>query len=70
MSLIEVESKCPFEMSDPFPVIVNLNVSLLSSISDEYIFRIGTLKWSKADKNEKKLYPRRKLKVFEIRDKP
>lgn len=56
ISLIRIESECPYEISDHYPVCVTFNLDLLSSMSDGYKFQKITLKWSKADEFEVKMY--------------
>ncbi|VDI18436.1 Hypothetical predicted protein [Mytilus galloprovincialis] len=53
---LEIKSNCPYEVSDHYPVFVQLNIDLLSRTSNAYNINKKTLKWSKADDFELKMY--------------
>ncbi|CAG2200619.1 unnamed protein product [Mytilus edulis] len=53
---LEVKSNCPYEVSDHYPVFVQLNIDLLSRTSNTYNINKKTLKWSNADDFELKMY--------------
>ncbi|CAG2199949.1 unnamed protein product [Mytilus edulis] len=52
----KIKSNCPYEVSDHFPVFVQLNIDLISRTSNAYNINKKTLKWSKADDFELKMY--------------
>jgi len=54
--LLEVKNDCPYEIFDHYPVIVNLNIDLLSSPSGRAKLNRKKLKWSKADNFERMMY--------------
>ncbi|VDI79116.1 Hypothetical predicted protein [Mytilus galloprovincialis] len=53
---LEIKSNCPYEVSDHYPVFVQLNIDLLSRTSNTYNINKKTLKWSNADDFELKMY--------------
>ena len=56
ISYLEIKSDCPYEVSDHFPVMVNLNIDLLCGSSDKIKIGRTVLKWSRADDIEIKMY--------------
>ncbi|CAC5388658.1 unnamed protein product [Mytilus coruscus] len=52
----EVKSNCSYEVSDHYPVFVQMNIDLPSRKSNAYNINKKTLKWSKADDFELKMY--------------
>ncbi|CAC5393986.1 unnamed protein product [Mytilus coruscus] len=53
---LEIKSNCPYKVSDHYPVFVQMNIDLLSRTSNAFNINQKTLKWSKADDFELKMY--------------
>lgn len=69
---VEVKSNCPYDVSDHYPVVISFDLDLLSSASNSGNLCKRTLKWSKADEFEKRMYQTEidKLLNFDINVNP